>query len=407
MIDWITFTSKIHSCDQICKVLGLDWSKFNDLGYGRNRYQFAFQFENITILFSSDIEKYNDGLCVILSGRGCRDFEKYGNGDYKSLFQLILDNWNIDTNKRKMNITRIDYAFDDFNNGLNLNTVADYTRKGYFVSSCKCVTKDREGNIVSKGKYNICESECGLTIYFGSRSSNIMIRFYDKFLEKLNNGCAEELPEGCTNWVRCEIELKNINCIGFIKLFLNKVDCALPSVFAGADNTNFDLFFGVLNNYIRFVDPSSDSNIRRWPLANFWSKFINEYTNRYSTYINIGVPVTIDKLVKYHNKYMSASEVTLLTSKGVKEYLFIIISGMLSKKNVKQSYKDIVRNNEFSEDWSFYDLVNLFLNNDKEFCQRIVDLGKNIVSDYPIYDSNGFNTGLMEFRLNDLFIDRE
>ena len=170
-------------------------------------------------MFSSDVEKYNNGLCVVLSGRGCRDFEKYGNGNYKALFQLILDNWSEDNSYRKMNITRLDYAFDDFNNGLDLHTLADYTRKGYFVSSCKCVTKDINGKTVSKGKFTICESECGLTVYFGSRSSNTMIRFYDKFLEKLNSGCAEEIPEGCTSWVRCEIELKNVNCIGFVKLF--------------------------------------------------------------------------------------------------------------------------------------------------------------------------------------------
>lgn len=324
LIDWLTFTSKIHSCDQICKVLGLDWSKFTDLGYGRNRYQHCYQFENIVILFSSDIDKYNDGLCVMLSGKGCRDFEQYGNGDYISLFKLIYDNWSENKSLRKMNITRIDYAFDDFSGGLNLLTVADYTRKGYFVSSCKCVTKDINGEIVSKGKYCICESECGFTVYFGSRSSNTMVRFYDKFLEKLNTGASEELPEGVTSWVRCEIELKNINCIGFIKLVLDKVDDNMPSIFSGANDTHFDIFFGILNNYLRFVEPNeNDSNIRRWDTAPFWSDFINAFTNRYSVFINIGVPVTVDRLVNYHSKYMSASECTLLSTVGTKSIYFM------------------------------------------------------------------------------------
>lgn len=416
LFDWITFTTKIHTWEQIVILLGLDPSSFSAVSAGVNRYQYKRTFENITICYTindtikidGSVLSYNAGVCVIMSGKGCRDFEHYGTGDYRRLFKLILDNWSADADDRKMNLTRIDLAFDDFNGGLDLQNVANSARLGYFVSSCKCTTIDSDGNVVNKGKYNIFESECGLTVYFGSRSSNTYLRFYDKYLEQLNSG--SPLPGDIKSWVRTEIELKKENCIGFLRIFLREVSgCKMPNVFKNAVidndvNKEFDIFFGILNNYIRFVVPTgSDTNIRRWSNAPWWDSFLCGYSHKYSTFINIGVPVDIDRLTRYHNKIMSASEVALMCSVGIKEYLFIVISGILNKQKLKPEYIEIVNKSKFSDDWSFYDLVNIFLNNDPAFLNRVNDLGDVVEMKY-IYDIYGQNTGVLEYQLNDLFI---
>ena len=40
-----------------------------------------------------------------------------------------------------------------------------------------------------------------------------------------------------------------------------------------------ELYFLVLNNYVRFVKPSDDKNKSRWATADHWSKFCNSVVN--------------------------------------------------------------------------------------------------------------------------------
>lgn len=109
--DWVTFTSKIDSPESIVDLLGLSDCSFITLERGMNGYPNCIYFGGISICYGG---REDMGVCCSMSGKGCRTFETYGNGNYKSLFDVILENYSEDVDKRKMNLTRLDVAYDDF-----------------------------------------------------------------------------------------------------------------------------------------------------------------------------------------------------------------------------------------------------------------------------------------------------
>ena len=84
--DWITFTSKIHSQLSIVEFLGLQDLKFENLK-GFYGYRDRLYFDGISIHYNG---REDMGICVEMSGKGCRAWEKYGNSDYDGLFSEIL-----------------------------------------------------------------------------------------------------------------------------------------------------------------------------------------------------------------------------------------------------------------------------------------------------------------------------
>lgn len=242
--DWLTFTSKIDSVESIIDLLGLGDCCFIELDRGMNGYPHCLYFGGISICYGG---REDMGVCCSMCGEGCRTFEEYGTGNYKAIFDLILEHWSEDGDKRKMNLTRLDVAYDDFEGLLDIWTIFKATTSGGYVNN-----RLAQGDFVCRfGKYGVNPSSDGLSCYFGSVKSNIYIRIYDKK--------AEQNMEDIDHWLRCEIQLRKENAIGFIML-------------AGDICTNY---FGVLNNYLRFIDPSdTDSNKRRAKTAEWWAKFL-------------------------------------------------------------------------------------------------------------------------------------
>ena len=96
LIDWLTFVSYVDTVDDVKRLLGLDdpsipWQtevKF------RNGYPKQCYWNYITISYGADDETFYDdpkkarsdmGICVNLSGQGCRAYETYGSNDWFSL----------------------------------------------------------------------------------------------------------------------------------------------------------------------------------------------------------------------------------------------------------------------------------------------------------------------------------
>ena len=102
----------------------------------------------------------------------------------------------------------------------------------------------------------------GQTLYFGSGSSRINIRFYDKLAQKLDAGCSEEV-EGLNFWNRTEIELKDERAQKVAWMIAEDVEIG-------------KVVCGVLKHYIRFVDPGKSKNKSRWKTARFWDKFLGD-----------------------------------------------------------------------------------------------------------------------------------
>lgn len=232
LIDWLTFSSKIHSITDLMDLLGFDHSSFTCMT-GRYGYRFRMVFGSISILYDGTEDM---GVCVEMSGQGCRDFESFGSGDYQAIFDEII------RNPGDMRITRLDIAFDDFTGLLDIDTVCDDARSGAYVSRW------------DSRKTLVTYSQGGNSIQFGSRSSEMYLRIYDK--------AAERGYDDGRHWVRTEIVLKRERAMSFI--YDN------PELPIG------DKFCGVLAQYLRFIDEDeTDSNKWRWPIKQYWADFLS------------------------------------------------------------------------------------------------------------------------------------
>ena len=283
--DYISFSSKIHDPVSVIEMLGLADCNFEHMN-GINGYKDRLFFSDISVCYNG---REDMGIFVNMSGQGCRAFETYGNGDYDVLFAEIIDNYDPDGNKRQMNLTRLDVAFDDFDGVLDLDIILNETIARHFVM------RFNKGSVEFPFG-NSEEEDGGITIYYGSKSSDTRIRIYDKK--------EEQQRDDLDHWVRCELQLRRENALGFIT----------------AGGSIGQKYFGVINNYLRFVTPNeSDSNKRRWETADFWKKFI-QYDDVISVYSKPGVDYDIHKLDNYVYGQCSGAITTLIDIIGVQRF---------------------------------------------------------------------------------------
>ncbi len=224
LVDWLTFTSKIDSISSLLDLLGLTSADFTECAHGRNGYRQMITFQGISILYDG---RDDMGICVDMSGIGCRSFESFSKVGWPDLFSCLL------YESGSYNITRLDAAYDDHSGILNIDVLRDATDDHHYVSRSRTWEVDYGSE--------------GTTIYHGSKRSDMLIRIYDKAAEQ---GLDQD------HWIRVELQMRDQNAIGFVKSTLNSdLGCT---------------FLGVLRNYLRYVTPVPDVNMSRWPETDYW-----------------------------------------------------------------------------------------------------------------------------------------
>ena len=304
--DWITFTSKIHNHYSIIDFLGLQNVEFESRK-GLYFYSDRLYFGGISIHYNGLADK-DMGICVEMSGKGCRTGEKYGNADYDGLFAEILANYSDDAEKRKMNITRIDVAYDDFNGVIDLPFLCMETQLHHYVSRFKdwCVNNGNKG----------------VSVLHGSKQSNVYIRIYDKRLE-------QKFEKKISHWVRCELQIRKECALGFIKL----------------KDTVENKYFSVLNYYLRYIVPTNnDTNSSMLDTAPHWLKFIESAESK-SIFHKPADNYSFDKLYSYVNNQLPGAISTYIDVVGVDQF-FIDIHNSLKGKKLNPKYNDILKANE-------------------------------------------------------------
>lgn len=238
LFDWLTFTvvSDDFGADDALDFLGLKGYPFQRI-YGMHGYKDRYYLNGINVYYNG---RDDMGVCVEMSGSGCRFFEENGKGDILSIIEFIFENPNM------CHISRLDIAYDDFYKLLDLDLICDDVRNGNWVSRFRKITVEQE---FSKKQKND-----GTTIYFGSKKSDILFRLYDKR--------AERGRDDIEHWARFEIQLRD-----------ERAECFAQMLYCGNDIN--ELFRGVVYNYLRFVRPSdSDTNISRAPMTDYWETFL-------------------------------------------------------------------------------------------------------------------------------------
>ena len=194
-IDWLTFSVKKEDPSEVIReYLGLDPVLFQDVGYSLLGYNKVLRFSDICVCYEprqNDFFK-NMGVCVSMSGNGCRAFEtmsKLGKDKrggesvaFPALFQLL-------TADESANISRLDIACDDREGYLDMEQVIDKIRSNGINSRLKKRTID----ISLDGL-----EQAGSTVYIGAPSSDFRIRIYDKALEQGVDG----------HWIRVELVMR-------------------------------------------------------------------------------------------------------------------------------------------------------------------------------------------------------
>lgn len=252
LFDWLTFTCKADGLDSIRDLLGLSDVSWDQMEKGRNGYRQRLFFENINILYDG---AENMGICVDMSGQGCRAFESYSSVTWEQLFSTLT------YYKDDYKITRLDVAYDDHTGILDIDQIQDDTDDHYYVSRSRT--------------WKVEYGSSGTTIYHGSPKSNMYIRIYDKAAE-------QQLED--THWIRVELQMRDEIASGFTNGFL----CSPIGI----------QFRGVLHNYLRYVVPSPDTNMSRWELAPYWADLL-EGIERIRCWVSPGVDYTVFRLQSY------------------------------------------------------------------------------------------------------------
>lgn len=279
LIDWLTFVCHGDTLDYIKWLLGLDsreipWEITEKF---RNGYPMQCYWNGITISYGADDERYykdpakvrhDMGICVNLSGTGCRAFETYGHGDwFRLLNYLFRDTEVIVHNERKFkhyNITRLDLAYDDHVGILDMHRLEQDTRERHYISRAKYA------EIIWSDDQNVDIQ--GMTIQIGSDKSDVKIRIYDKAAER---GYKDR------HWIRCEIQLRDDRAFNAGKELVNNKHIGMTAV-------------GILRNYLTYRTPTQDTNPSRWPIAEYWDKILLDM-EKISLWISPGEPYNFSK----------------------------------------------------------------------------------------------------------------
>lgn len=323
LFDWLSFTVKTKRVDingvlierinerNIITLLGLEdlpWEELSGVKGFKNR----LYFDGISIHYNSDIY---DWIWVECSGQGCRVFESLSShANYSFLFQFFLNNPDIAT------ITRLDVAYDDFIGLLDIYAIA----------------KDVVPDIKDTSNYNFVSplrahsvtiSDKGICVNIGSCRSNIMFRIYDKAAERNKS-------DEVSHWVRCEIQLRRNRAYEFIKLLEQE------------NETVDNLYFLVLNNYLRFVKPGSDSNKSRWDLADHWVDFATSVTtDSKSLYVKPGVEYNLAKLDNYVENMSGGAVYTYINCHGINRLVETLFD-KYKKAKLNPKYKRLLDEEE-------------------------------------------------------------
>lgn len=230
IVDWLQFTLlKDDGVAIVFKILKLNPSDFEQLEKGGLGYKDQLFNNNIRIYYNGNVGM---GICTSISGRGCRYMESQGINLWSLVFRLARS--------ARINITRLDLALDT-----DIKLIDKIRRS---IDTKKYISKSRSISYICKSGKDSTRTE---TIYLGSRSSDLMIRIYDKAVEQGLDGI---------DWERWEIVLKK-----------DKIMEAFPLLKKNISQT----FKNILYTYFRPISKIK-SNKSRSEVENWYLKFLGQ-----------------------------------------------------------------------------------------------------------------------------------
>lgn len=323
VVDWLQVTFKGKKMwSEMVMILGLEKVEFNKFEKAYYGYQHMYGMNNINIMYYDEMDEYH----VQMTGSGCRMFEQISEIDWQELLTYI----HYDEHAK---LTRLDMALDSFDKPFSIPSIEGKCERG------ELVTKFREGQSTKKWKFsteNFGASEnSGYGLEFGARASRLMIRMYDKKLERENKG----LEVTVDSWIRVELQLR--------KEYSNE---ALAELVRNGFHLG-QTAKGYLKEYIRFVNRGKDTNKRRWKESLFWVKYLK---NIEPLKLSLDAPdYTIEKSIKWTDHALAPTLATIQKAKG-KEFTARWIEELFQQgeKRMKPKHDAMVSDHKQSEELS-------------------------------------------------------
>lgn len=252
-VDWLQATFFTENPRAVVEqILGLDFDSFFESSFSRLGYRKAIFNGAIFVLYDGYTSKcgitLSMGVHVVMSGKACRQFENLNGEDWRIVIRRML--------LFQAQFTRLDIALDDMRkNAFSIQNVEKKVKRGELVSPFRTTRS------INKYRNTTGESE-GITLYFGSEKSDVMVRMYDKKLEM--EGKDELIKGKIEKWNRTEIQLRHDRAM------------RTAEILAYSDDIGVEIR-GVLLQYLKFKKPlENDCNASRWPLAKWWATFLGD-----------------------------------------------------------------------------------------------------------------------------------
>ena len=252
LIDWFSASCLLDDFFDIFDILGFNLdvvSSFSD-GYGHHGYAKSMHFEGIFVYF--DYYTGEPRVWVEMSGTGCRTFETYTNGKtFLDLFRLSVGD------EPFFSLLRVDFAYDIYDDVFLYDRLRSARDSGCIISS---FDQSKIEEVVKVVGGEAVPQYLGRTMYFGSQSSDVRFRLYDKKLERNRDDIS-------SSWYRFELQFRRSSSLDFVANYVRAVDsgCTIGEIFAAFVGDRISVRE---RNY-------ADSNYRRWAVADWWQRFVN------------------------------------------------------------------------------------------------------------------------------------
>lgn len=301
LVDWFTFTIKnvndsIFVINEVLKLTGLTWLD----SYGFHGYKKAKKYCDISVMYDGDIGM---GVCISMSGQGCREFETFSAISFLELFAFCLND------KENINITRIDIALDEKSELLNIKTISN-----------KIMDNDVNSRFQNfKIETSIKKKQSAISCRLGSETSEVFIRIYDK---------AKERGDYINHWIRVELQIRRQHAQAMVEHIMHDVS-------SDGEIQIGNVACAVLNRSFQFIE-RDNVRVERCTISPWWTEFLNT-VNSIRLLTRCDVDYNILRANRWVDKQVSATLSMIHQCEGINGILKHLSHGSY-KLNAKQQH---------------------------------------------------------------------
>ncbi len=291
LVDWLrcTFPASLDALERAKMQFGpgLEWVEMDRGGYFFGR---CLRRGHVSIYFDGKVPE-NVGLVLVdVSGQGCRQLEAEGVLPVACEANGFLGGWRgflSDLQDLGCSFPRVDWALDETAGLLDLDEIAECWR------AKNCATRFQDMD--ERKKHRRDGELVGHTLNFGSRTSQMFVRIYNKRLEQIVKG--EEVPHA--QWIRTELEAKGKGAAALVARFVAE----------GAR-----VVVEALRHYLDFKVAGPDSNRSRRETCSWWGRFLD-----WAAKVPVGIGTaarTLDGMAKALRRQWAAGIALLLEAES-------------------------------------------------------------------------------------------